>query len=82
MIKIKDLPKETNLQLVGVKLPKHIYQKSSLPLYGIKNKPVYMQGWIMGDFFIKTNLKSSSIYPMFWSSIPSDIKEWKTVMKK
>lgn len=78
-VKIKDLPDSTDLQKVKVKLPTHIYKASSLPLYGIKNKPVYLQGWVMGDFFVKTDLKSSQIYPMFWSFVPSDIKEWEVV---
>ena len=75
-VKIKDLPKDTNLQTVKIKLPKNIYNASSLPMYGIKNKPVYLQGWVMGDFFVKTDLKSSQIYPMFWSFVPSDFSEW------
>jgi hypothetical protein len=78
-VKIKDLPQDTNLQGIKVKLPKHIYTSSSLPMYGIKNKPVYLQGWVMGDFFVKTDLKSSQIYPMFWSFIPSDFQEWEVV---
>ena len=79
-VKIGDLPEHTNLQSVKVKLPLHVYKASSLPMYGIKNKPVYLQGWVMGDFFVKTDLKSSQIYPMFWSSVPSDIKEWEVVI--
>lgn len=78
-VKIGDLPEQTNLQSVKVKLPLHVYKASSLPMYGIKNKPVYLQGWVMGDFFVKTDLKSSQVYPMFWSSVPSDIKEWEVV---
>jgi hypothetical protein len=78
-VKIKDLPQDTNLQNIRVKLPKHIYASSSLPMYGIKNKPVYLQGWVMGDFFVKTDLKSSQIYPMFWSFVPSDFQEWEVV---
>lgn len=78
-VKINDLPKDTNLQGIKVKLPKHIYTSSSLPMYGIKNKPVYLQGWVMGDFFVKTDLKSSQIYPMFWSFVPSDFQEWEVV---
>lgn len=80
-IKIGDLPENTDLKIVKVKLPKHIYKASSLPMYGIKNKPVYLQGWAMGDFFVKTNFKSTKIYPMFWTCVPSDIKEWEVVNK-
>lgn len=78
-IKIGDLPEHINLQSVKVKLPLNVYKASSLPKYGIKNNFVYLQGWVMGDFFVKTDLKSSQIYPMFWSSVPSDIKEWEVV---
>ena len=79
IIKIKDLQKDANLQRIRVKLPRNIYNMSSLPIYGIKNKPVYLQGWVMGDFFVKTNLKSNQIYPMFWSFVPSDFEEWEVV---
>lgn len=82
VVKVGDLPKHTNLQDIKVKLPEHIYKASSLPIYGIKNKPVYLIGWSMGDFFIKTNLKSNQIYPMFWMSVPSDIEEWEVVNYK
>jgi hypothetical protein len=79
ILKIKDLPKDTNLQNLKVKLPRHIYESSSLPLYKIKNVPVYLMGWVMGDFFVKTNKKSTQIYPMFWDFLPSDFKEWEVV---
>lgn len=78
-MKIKDLPKNSNLQETKVKLPDDVYKASSLPMYKIKTKNVYLQGWIMGDFFVKTNLKSTQIYPMFWSSVPSDINEWEVI---
>jgi len=79
MKKIKDLPKDANLQKIKVKLPKAIYGASSLPKYGIKNIPVYLQGWVMGDFFVKTDLKSQRIYPMFWTAVPDNINEWEVV---
>ena len=77
--RICDLPKDANLQNIMVKLPKHVYEASSLPMYGIKNKPVYLQGWVMGDFFVKIDLNSSQIYPMFWMSVPDDIDTWEVV---
>jgi hypothetical protein len=79
MKKINDLNPDEDLKGVAVRLPNSVYLASSLPMYGIKNKPVYLMGFIMGDFFVKTNPKSSKIYPMFWSSIPSDICEWDVV---
>jgi hypothetical protein len=76
-MKIKDLPTGTNLQQIKVKLPKHIYLSSSLPNYGIKNVRVYLMGWMMGDFFVKINKKSTQIYPMFWGfGAPDNIDEW------
>lgn len=75
-MKIKDLPETTLLNTVKVILPEDVYLASSLPMYGIKNIPVYLQGWITGDFFVKIDPKSSQIYPMFWDSVPADIKEW------
>lgn len=78
-MKIKDLPSGSNLQEVKVKLPDDVYQASSLPYYKIKNVPVYLQGWVMGDFFVKTDPKHSTIYPMFWFIVPSDIDEWEVI---
>ena len=78
-MKIKDLPKHENLQKILVKLPDAIYQNSSLPLYNIKNNGVYLQGWTMGDFFVKTDLKSTKIYPMFWKKAPENIEEWEII---
>lgn len=80
VVRIKDLPKETNLQKIKVKLPKEVYEASSLPYYKIKNVPVYLQGWIMGDFFVKTDITSSKIYPMFWNVVPNNIDNWEVVL--
>lgn len=80
-MKIKDLQEHKNLQDVLVQLPEDIYQKSSLPFYRIKNNGVYLQGWTMGDFFVKIDLKSSKIYPMFWNKVPESIKEWEVIEK-
>jgi hypothetical protein len=78
-VKIKDLPSSTNLQKVKIMLPDSVYKASSLPMYGIKNGPVYLQGWVMGDFFVKTDLKSQKIFPMFWTAVPSNFDEWDVV---
>ena len=81
-MKIKDLPLDTNLQTVGIILPVDVWKKSSLPGYKIsKKKPVYLQGWVMGDFFVKIDPKSSKIYPMFWNLIPTDYMEWEIAEK-
>lgn len=79
LVRVKDLPENASLYGVKVKLPTHIYEASSLPAYDIKNVPVYLQGWLMGDFFVKTSLESTQVYPMFWESIPPEMKEWEVV---
>lgn len=65
MRKLKDLPKDTNLRVVKVRLSDALYEASSLPTYGIKSKDVFLMGYTMGDFFVKTNRESDQIYPMF-----------------
>ena len=80
---IKDLPEGTNLQEVKVVLPDHIQKASSLPYYDeVKDvKEVYLQGWTMGDFFVKVDKDSKQIYPMFWVFTPKDIDEWEVVQE-
>lgn len=80
-MKIKDLPESADMQQIPVKLPVDVYKRSSLPMYGLKNKPVYLQGWAMGDFFVKINPKSSQIYPMFWgeTGVPAKYEEWEII---
>ena len=75
-MKIKDMPQKVSLGQFKVKLPEDVYKKSSLPHYGINNVPVYFMGWTMGDFFVKVDIKSNQIYPMFWNKIPSGLEEW------
>lgn len=79
IIKIKDLPGDTNLQNIKIKLPEEVYAESSLPLYKIENVPVYLQGWVMGDFFVKINLEDDQIYPMFWDNVPPNFEEWQII---
>ncbi len=76
---LNDLPSDMNLQKVKVKLPQDVYERSSLPRYGLENVPVYLQGWTMGDFFVKIDLESTQIYPMFWNQAPDDITSWEVV---
>lgn len=75
-MKLKDLPESTPITTVKVKLPEHIYSSSSLPIYKIKNVPVYLIGWVMGDFMVKVKKNSTQVYPMFWHITPGDILEW------
>lgn len=81
-MKIKDLPTHSNLQTIKVRLPEVVYKSSSLPMYEIKTRDVFLMGWMMGDFFVKTNKKSNQIYPMFWNTIPADIDDWEVVTTK
>jgi hypothetical protein len=76
---IKDLPKDTNLQQIQVKLPQDVYEASSLPTYGQENVPVYLQGWMMGDFFVKIDSTKTQVYPMFWREAPNNIEDWEVV---
>ncbi len=75
-MKIKDLPKGTNLQKIKVVLPDNVYKESSLPGYGITSKEVYLIGWGYGDFFVRVDLNKSQVYPLFWATVPADIEEW------
>ena len=76
---IGDLPNDTLLQYVKIRLPKSVYEQSSLPMYNIKSRDVYLQGWTMGDYFVKTDKNSTNIYPMFWNAVPLNIKEWEVI---
>ena len=76
---INDLPKDVNLQQVKVKLPQDVYERSSLPLYKLDNVPVYLQGWTMGDFFVKISPEETQIYPMFWNQAPEGIENWEVI---
>lgn len=81
-MKFKDLEPNYPLKNVKVKLPKKIYKSSGLPVYRIKNVPVYLIGWLMGDIWVKVNKKSKRIYPMFWKEVPKGIDEWEVEIDK
>lgn len=77
---IADLPGSTELKNIKVVLPELTYNASSLPLYHISNQPVYIMGSIMGDFFVKLNLSSTQVYPLFRDFIPwEEISQWEVV---
>ena len=71
-MKIKDLPKDANLQTIKVRLSDSLYNSSSLPDYKIKTKEVYLMGPVMGDWFVKVDPNSTQIYPMYRDSISWD----------
>ena len=72
MKRLKDLPEDTNIQKIKVKLSEKLYNNSSLPDYDIKSREVYLQGSIMNDFFVKLDLKSDQIYPLYRDFIDWD----------
>lgn len=77
--RIKDLPENIDWRSFKVVLPDIVYNESSLPLHGIENQPVHFRGWVMGDLFVKTEIHSDRIFPMFWTKIPPDISEWEVL---
>lgn len=80
VLTLGDLDSNKSLEKVKVRLPESEYECSSLPGYGIKTRNVYIKGPMMGDFFVKTNLRSTQVYPLFRNSIPWDeLKRWEVV---
>ena len=71
-MKLSDLPGDTDLQKVKVRLSDSLYNSSSLPDYEIETKEVYLAGPIMGDFFVKLKPEDTQIYPMYRMSISWD----------
>lgn len=71
-MKLHELSNETNVQTIKVRLSESLYKGSSLPYYDIESKDVYLMGAMMGDFFVKTDLTSDQVYPMFRDSIRWD----------
>ena len=69
-MKLSDLPGDTNLQKVKVRLSDSLYNSSSLPDYKIETKEVYIMGAIMGDFFVKLKPEDTQVYPMYRDWIP------------
>lgn len=79
ILTLKDIPEHTELSEVQVRLPESTYLASSLPTYGIENVPVTIVGTIWGDFFVKTDITSKQVYPLF--RIPSwdEMMNWEVV---
>lgn len=69
-MKLKDLADDAKINELKVVLSDLLYNASSLPTYNIKSREVYLVGKMMGDFFVKTDLNSDQIYPMFRDNIP------------
>lgn len=71
-MKLHELDSKTNVQKIKIRLSESLYKGSSLPYYDIESRDVYLMGNTMGDFFVKTDLESNQVYPMFRDSIPWD----------
>ncbi len=78
---VKELPKDTNLTKVKVKLPPNVlelYQK-----YAGGDEEMWIAGGMMGDFFLtpqSPEIKGQKrLYPMPEPINPNDILEWEVV---
>tara|TARA_R110000772_G_scaffold17946_3_gene50120 strand:+ start:216782 stop:217051 length:270 start_codon:yes stop_codon:yes gene_type:complete len=73
-MKLKDLNDDINLKDVKVLLPEHLYNLSSLPVYEIETREVFLVGHVMGDFFVKIDPDDEQMYPMF-----DELLSWNTL---
>jgi len=77
-MKVKELPKNTNLTTIKVKLPKKVLIEYKAYCGG--EEEMYVVGDMMGDFFMSpfpSDTKGERrLYPMPISVNPKDILEW------
>jgi hypothetical protein len=59
-MKIKDLPDNTKLETIKVRLPKEV----DINLIGLKTREVYVYSLYFGDVWVKTDSKSERVYPI------------------
>ena len=78
---LKDLPKDTDITKVKVRLSNFLYDYSSLQMFGaIKSREVYLVGPQMGDWFVKLHIEDSIIHPLFRDFISWDeLKDLKVI---
>lgn len=80
MLKVNQLPKDTNLTKVKVRLPDKtlkMYQD-----YAGGEKDMWIGGSVMGDFFMSTDppdKKERRLYPMPELVEPSHILDWEVI---
>lgn len=80
MLKVNQLPKDTNLAKVKVRLPDEVFKQYQD--YGGGEKEMWIGGGMMGDFFMSTDppgSKERRLFPMPELVNPSDILEWEVV---
>lgn len=77
-MKVSELPENTNLTKVKVRLPKDVLKKYKE--YAGGEKEMYIVGSMMGDFFLSPTIKKERrLYPMPLGVIPEDILNWEVV---
>lgn len=79
-MKVKELPENTNLTKIKVKLPDDVLKQYKE--YAGGESEMYIVGATMGDFFLSPNApgtKSRRLYPMPIGINPSDILEWEVI---
>jgi hypothetical protein len=75
-MKIKDLPKNTNLRYVRVRIPEHI----EIPQFGTApQREVYLRGWMWNSMMVSLSPEDQRIYPILRES---DYMEWEVVDEK
>lgn len=75
-MKIKDLPKDTNLRYVKVRIPEHI----EIPAYGTSpQRDVYLRGWMWDHMMVSLLPEDKQVYPILRES---NYAEWEVVDEK
>lgn len=80
-MKVKDLPENTSLATIKVRLPKKTLVEYKAYCGG--EEQMYIVGSMMGDFFLSPvspeTKGEKKLYPMPPSVVPQDILEWEVV---
>ena len=80
MTNVKNLPKDTNLTKVKVKLPDNVLEEYKGYCGG--EPEMWIVGDLMGDFFLSPTAPTPEhrrLYPMPITVQPSDILDWEVV---
>ncbi len=75
-MKLKDLPENVPIASVKVKIPEELHKEAILS--GLPVMEVYIYSNWMSGVWVKTDLKSSQIYPICGVR-PSTILDWEIV---
>ena len=79
-MKVKELPEDTNITKVKVRLPEDVLQSFKDCLGG--EPEMWIAGQIMGEFFISPNspeTKERRLYPLPFPYLPNIILEWEVI---